>query len=69
MPRGSKKGGATWVPVMDRGDAKVRCLSCSLVVYPKDWWFHVCDSADTSEQSLAQSNQSQEHTSQEDGES
>jgi hypothetical protein len=51
MPRGSKKGGATWVPVVDRGEHKVRCLSCSLVVYPKDWWFHVCDSAATKEES------------------
>ena len=55
MPRGSKKGGATWVPVMDRGDAKVRCLSCSSVVYPKDWWFHVCPTGDTKEQSSSQS--------------
>jgi len=68
MPRGSKKGGATWVPVMDRGDAKVRCLSCSLVVYPKDWWFHVCDSAGTSEQSATHSTESQDSTL-EDGES
>lgn len=50
MARGSRKGGVTWVAVWDRGDAKVRCLSCSLVMYPKDWWFHTCTGA-TSEES------------------
>ena len=52
MPRGSKKGGATWVPVMDRGEAKVRCLSCSSVVYIKDWWFHICQVQATEEEGL-----------------
>ena len=52
MARGSKKGGATWVPVMDRGEAKVRCLSCSSVVYVKDWWFHICQEQATEEEGL-----------------
>ena len=50
MSRKDKHGGATWVAVKERDDIKVRCRACSSVMFPKDWWSHICQLEDTLEE-------------------
>lgn len=52
MARKRRDGGDTFVFVKDRGEDKVRCRSCSSVMYVKDWWFHKCQEQVTEEEGL-----------------
>ena len=45
--RRDKSGGATWALVGDKHEGKVRCRSCSAIVFASKWWSHSCQLEDT----------------------
>jgi len=47
MGRRDRSGGTTWALVGEVHEGKVRCRSCSSIVFITKWWSHSCQLEDT----------------------